>query len=432
MGTDYVPTSRSGGEVSPPSGATAADGGEEGRAARWFWRFWLGSTISRVGDSVTLVALPLLAVLRLHATSFEVSLITAAGFCAWIVIGLPAGVVVNRLPLRGTQIAMDLIRGVALASLPVAAFLDALTLAQVIAVALIVGFATVIFDVGNSTFLPSIVPEDELVRRNSLVSGSDAGVQLGGPALGGVLVQSLGAPAGLLVDFVSYLASAALLRSLPRPPAPHRGDAQTPLATMIRVGLSYVVHHQVIRVCVLAATIINFVCGGLLALTTVYLVRALGASPGIVGIVVASEGAGALVGAAITPRASARLGDARTFRWATTVGALAALFMPLATGSLGLGLFAVGNAGFAGGTVVVSVLARTHRHRVVPRELLPPVMATVRFISWGVIPLGALATGLAASTFGNREALWLLTLFRLLTPTVLWLGPMRRRIELGQ
>jgi MFS family permease len=400
------------------------------RAARWFWRYWVGSTVSGLGDAVTLVALPLLAVLRLHATSFEVSLITAASFCAWIVIGLPAGVVVARLPLRGTQVAMDLIRGLALLSLPLAAFFDVLTLAQVVGVALVVGFATVIFDVGNSTFLPSIVPEDELVARNSLVSASGAGVQLGGPALGGALVQALGAPATLLVDVVSYLASAAFLRSLPRPPAQQRSRTEPSIRRMIRVGLSFVAHHDVIRPCVITATIVNFVCGGLLALTTVYLVRSLGASAGIVGLLVASEGAGTLLGAVITPRLSARYGSARAFRWAATMGAAAALLMPLATGTVGLVLFALGNAGFAGGVVVLSILARTHRHRVVPRDLLPRVMATVRFISWGVVPLGALATGLAASAFGNRRALWLLVIAGLLTPLVLWLGSMRTRHDL--
>jgi predicted MFS family arabinose efflux permease len=196
---------------------------------------------------------------------------------------------------------------------------------------------------------------------------------------------------------------------------------------MIRVGLSFVVRHEVIRPCVITATIVNFVCGGLLALTTVYLVRNLGASAGIVGLMVASEGAGTLLGATVTPRISARCGSGRAFRWAATMAALMALLMPLATGTIGLVLFALGNAGFAAGVVVISILARTHRHTVVPHDLLPRVMATVRFISWGVIPLGALAAGLAASTLGNRRALWLVVIASLLTPIVLWLGSMRTR-----
>jgi MFS family permease len=426
MGTDYARMSSSTSQRARETEAQA-DGA---RAARWFWRYWAGSTVSGLGDAVTLVALPLLAVLRLHATSFEVSLITAAGFCAWILIGLPAGVVVHRLPLRGTQVAMDLIRGVALLSLPVAAFFEALSLLQVVGVAVVVGFATVIFDVGNSTFLPSIVREDELVARNSLVSASGAGVQLGGPALGGALVQAFGAPLTLLVDVVSYLASAALLRSLPRPPRQERDVTEPSMQSMIRVGVSFVVRHEVIRPCVITATIVNFVCGGLLALTAVYLVRSLGASAGIVGLIVASEGAGTLLGAAVTPRISVRYGSARAFRWAATIGAVMALLMPTATGAIGLVLFALGNAGFAAGVVVMSILARTHRHTVVPHDLLPRVMATVRFISWGVIPLGALAAGLAASTLGNRRALWLVVICSLLTPIVLWLGSMRTRRDL--
>jgi hypothetical protein len=104
--------------------------------------------------------------------------------------------------------------------------------------------------------------------------------------------------------------------------------------------------------------------------------------------------------------------------------------MPASTDGVGLLLFAAGNAAFAAGVVVVSILARAHRHTTVPRELLPRVMATVRFLSWGVIPLGALAGGLAASALGNRTALWLLVAVALVNPILLWLSPLRSRVQL--
>lgn len=398
---------------------------------RWFWRFWIGLTVSHAGDAVTLVALPLVAVLTLGASSFEVSLIIAASYVAWAAIGLPAGVIVHRLPLRGLQVAMDLIRALALASVPIAALVGALTLWQVIGVALIVSFASVVFEVGNSTLMPSLVSEQQLVARNSLVSGSDSVVQFGGPALGGLLVQAVGAAVSLLVDVVSYLISAALLQSLPRPARElgSGGEGQSTIA-LIAVGLRYVARHEVIRPCVVTAAGINFVCGGLLALTPVFLVRSLGASPGLVGLLIATEGLGSLVGAALTARVARRVGTARAFRRATAIGAILAVLMPASTGGVGLLLFAAGNAGFAAGTVVVSILARAHRHTTVPRELLPRVMATVRFISWGVVPLGALAGGLAASALGNRTALWLLVAVALVNPIVLWLSPLRSRVEL--
>jgi hypothetical protein len=137
-----------------------------------FWRFWTASTISATGDAVTAVALPLTAVELLRASSFEVSWLTAATYAAWLVIGLPAGVIVQRLPLRGTQVAMDLIRAAAMLSIPVAAWAGLLTIGQLVLAALIVGLASVVFDVGNATFLPLMVSAAELTGRNSWMSGS--------------------------------------------------------------------------------------------------------------------------------------------------------------------------------------------------------------------------------------------------------------------
>ncbi|MYR03522.1 MFS transporter, partial [Streptomyces sp. SID6139] len=152
--------------------AQAELGGEEktrnsGKAGM-FWRYWTASTASGVGDAVTTVALPLVAIETLHASAFEVSLLPAARFVAWLAIGLPAGVIVQRLPLRGTQIAMDLIRAAAMAWVPLAAALGILRLWQLVLVTLVIGLAGVVFDVGNSSFLPSIVSKEELTARNSL------------------------------------------------------------------------------------------------------------------------------------------------------------------------------------------------------------------------------------------------------------------------
>jgi MFS family permease len=396
-----------------------------------FWRYWTASTISNAGDAVTTVALPLVAVETLQASSLDVSLLTAARYLAWIVIGLPAGVIVQRLPLRGTQVAMDLVRAAAVVSVPLAAAAGTLHMAQLIGVALVIGLASVVFDVGNSTFLPSIVSQDELTARNSLTSGSNAVTQLGGPSLGGVLVQALGAASSLLFDGISYLASAALLRSMPRPAHEDTAARGTSTAALIKEGWRYVTRHPVIRPCVTAATLVNFVCGALMALTPVFLVRTLGAPASLVGVLIATEGLGSLIGAALTPRLANRMGSARAVLWAGLAGASAAVLIPLSTKGLGLALFAVGNTGFAVGVVVLSILTRTHRQTETPPELLPRVMATVRFISWGAVPFGAVTGGLAATFLGNRGALWLICLLAFLAPLALWASPIRQRRTLS-
>ncbi|WP_441251409.1 MFS transporter [Kitasatospora sp. McL0602] len=411
---------------------TSSRPGERPSSTGAFWRYWAASTISNTGGAVTTVALPLLAVTTLRASSFQVSLLTAAGDVAWLLISLPAGVLVQRLPLRGVQVAMDLTRAAAVLSVPVAAALGVLSLTQLVLVALVVGLARVVFDVGNSSFLPSIVSKDELTARNSLTSASASATQLGGPSLGGVLVQFVGGAASMLVDAVSYLASALLLRSIPGAPRTTTtgGAARAPFLEQVKDGLRFVGRHPVIRPCVAAATLINFCCGAFAALTPVFLVRTLGAPASLVGVLMATEGAGSLLFAAVTTPLARRLGSARAVLLSSAVVTTTAFLMPLAGHRWGLALFALGNAGFAAGVVVLSILTRTHRQTVTPPELLPRVMASVRFISWGALPFGALAAGLASTAFGPRSALLLTCTVLLLVPTVLLLSPLRRLRDL--
>jgi MFS family permease len=397
-----------------------------------FWRYWSGSTISSLGSAVTTVALPLTAVTVVHASTFEVAVIVASGQLPWLLFGLPAGVVVARLPLREAQVAMDLVRAAAVASIPAAAWAGDLTVAQLAAAAAVVGVATVIFDVGNSTLMPAIVPAEQLTRRNSLNSASDAGTQLVGPGLGGALVQVLGAASCMLIDAVSYVVSAALLYSLPRPPSLEAATAGGGMRAEIAEGCAYVARHPVIRPCVVWATVVNFVCGALLALTPLYLVRSLHARPTVVGLVYAAEGAGALLGATITPRLAARVGSARAMMIAGASMPLTVVLMPAAFPGWGIALYAVGNFAFAATVVIGSILARTHRHQVVPRELLPRVMATVRFISWGVIPIGAFLAGALGSLLGIRGALLVTAGLILLAPAATWTSSeIRRRRNLN-
>jgi len=394
-----------------------------------FWRYWTGTTVSGIGDAISAVALPLTAVLVLHASALQVGLVAAAGYAAWALFGLPAGVLVARLPLRGTQIAMDLIRAAALASIPPAAWAGVLSIGQLVAVAFTVSVANVVFDVGNSTFMPQIVAQEELVKRNSLTSASYSATSMAGPALAGVLVQAFGAATTVLFDVASYLSSALLLRTLPRPTRLPAAAASS-VRMQIREGWQYVARHPVIRPCVADATATNFVCGALLALTPVFLVRTLHTSASIVGVLIAAEGAGSLAGAALTPRIGARLGSARALLFASAAMPLALCLLPASFHGLGLLLFAFGNAGFAATVVVLSILTRSHRHQVVPIDLLPRVMATVRFISWGVVPLGALAAGAAATTLGPRTALWATCGVAALPAIALWTSRIRNLREL--
>ncbi|TQJ23387.1 putative MFS family arabinose efflux permease [Micromonospora sp. A202] len=394
-----------------------------------FWRWWGASTTSHLGSAIGGVALPLTALTVLDASALEMSLITAAGYLAYLLISLPAGVIVQRVPLRGTQVALDLIRALAIASVPLAWWFDALTVVQLIVVALVVSFANVLFDVANQTFLPEIVPAAQLQARNSLNSGTYAATQLGGPSLGGLAVQLLGAVPTLFVDAVSYLISAVLLRTLPARRL-LRPAERPPMVTMIREGWHFVLRHPIIGPSMWDATATNFVCGGMLALFPYYLVRELHASPLMVGLLLAADGLGTLVGAALTTRFTDRVGTARGLVIAAVVGVAGALVIPLGSGTAAYLAFAVGNLVFAGSSVVLSVTTRTYRMLASPPDLLSRVIATVKFVSWGAIPLGSLLAGLLAGPLGARTTLLIFGALTVLSPIIYLSTPIRRLRDL--
>ncbi|WP_430781721.1 MFS transporter [Actinoplanes sp. G11-F43] len=389
-----------------------------------FWRWWAAGATSHLGSAVGTVALPLTALTVLHASAFEMGLITAAGYLAYLLISLPAGVIVQRLPLRGMQVVLDLTRALAIGSVPLAWWFEVLTVAQLVAVALVVSFANVLFDVANQTFLPELVPPAQLQARNSLNSGTHAVTQLGGPSLGGFAVQALGAVPTLFVNTAGYLISALLLRTLParrvRQPA-----ERPPMATMIREGWHYVVRHPIIGPAMWDATVTNFVCGAMLALFPYYLVRELGASPLLVGVLLAADGLGTLIGAALTTRFTDRVGTARGLIIAAAVSVAGALIIPLGTGVTAYVAFAAGNLILATATVVLSVTTRTYRMLASPPELLSRVIATVKFVSWGAIPLGGLLAGALAGPLGARTTLLIFGALTIASPLIYLSTPIR-------
>jgi MFS family permease len=390
-----------------------------------FWRWWTAGTTSALGTAIGTVALPLTALTVLDATAFQMGLIVAAGYLAYLVISLPAGVLVQRLPLRGVQVTADLVRAAAVASVPLTWWWGLLTVTQLIVVALVVSFADVLFDVANQTFLPTIVPAGRLQARNSLNSGTHAATQLGGPSLGGLFVQVLGAVPTLLVDAVSYLLSAVLLWSLPARRVEARPGPRPRMAALIREGWHHVVRHPVMAPGMWSATAVNVVCGAQLALFPYYLVRDLHAAPGLVGLLLAADGLGALAGAALTTRFTDRVGTARGIVLAGFTGTAGALLIPWGSGAAAFVTFAAGNLIFSATVVVLSVTTRTYRMIASPPELLSRVIATVKFVSWGAIPVGGLVAGALAGGIGARATLLIFGAVSVCAPLAWLLSPVR-------
>ena len=200
---------------------------------RDFMHLWTAESISQLGSQVSLLALPLVAITVLHASTFQVGALTAVEFSPFVLFGLPAGAIVDRLPRRPVLVWCDIGRAIALASVPLAYAFDALTYAQLIAVVFVTGTLTVFFDVAYQSILPALVARHELTDGNAKLEISRSAAQTAGPGVGGLLVQWLGAANAVLADAASFVASAALIRRI-RGGSPRSSRATKPSSACAR------------------------------------------------------------------------------------------------------------------------------------------------------------------------------------------------------
>jgi len=385
-----------------------------GRANLWrhhdFMKLWTAETVSELGTQVTVLALPLAAIGPLHATPFEVGSLTTAEFLPFILVGLPAGVWVDRLRRRPILIAGDLGRAAILGSVPLAWALHVLYLWQLYAAAFLAGICTVLFDVSYQAYLPSLVERDELVEGNSKLEASRAGAQLAGPALGGFLVQLLRAPVAILADALSYLWSAfwVFLIRKPEPPVEVPAGGHPPIRSDVRTGLRYVWRHPLLRPIALATGSSNFFGSMLFAIIVLFAVRALHLSAGEIGLALAVGNIGFLIGALLARRIADWVGIGRAIVGSIGLSAPAWLLLPTATRSDGFAILSV--AGFVssfGGLAIYNINQVSLRQAITPLRMQGRMNATMRFMVWGTMPVGSFTGGALASNLGLRPTLWI-------------------------
>ncbi|MFG2864004.1 MFS transporter [Streptomyces sioyaensis] len=389
-----------------------------------------GAAAGQLGAQVTLVALPLVAVLQLNAPAFQVGLLTAAETAAFLLVGLPAGAWVDRMRKLPLMIRADVVRAVAMASIPLAGVAGVLTMAQLYLVALVTGVATVFFDVAHQSYLPQLLPKDQLVSGNGALETVRSTAQVAGPGLGGGLVQLLGAALAIAADAAGYALSALFLWAIRRPEDRPRPVPGASLRKDIGEGLRFVFGHSLLRVIAFTTGLGNFFTATLMATQSVFLVRVLGLAPGVVGLVLSASALGGLAGALCAGRLAARLGQARLIWLSALVTGPFAVLWPLSGRGAGAVLFAIGSGVVFFGAVVYNVAQVSFRQALCPPRLLGRMNATLRFLMWGTLPLGALAGGALADAFGARTALaWCAAGF-LAVPLPLLLSPLRRMRDL--
>lgn len=372
-----------------------------------FRQLFVADTISQVGTQVTLLALPLVAVVTLSASEFQVGLLVAFETLAFLLVGLPAGAWVDRLRRRNVLIAGDIGRAVLLGSVPLAWWAGALTMAQLYVVALVTGVCTVFFDVAYQSYLPHLVGRDNLVEGNAKLEVVRSSTQLAGPGTAGVLVQWLTAPYAVAVDAVSFAASALFVgRIRKRESRPERA-ADARLGREMVEGLRFVFGNRLLRAIAGTTGTFNFFFHVAEAMVIVFFVRDLGLSPGFIGLYFSIGAVGGLVGAFVVNRVVRWLGQGPAIWISTAVTAPFALLLPLAQPGWRVWLAAVGQIVIGIGIVVYNVTQLSFRQAVTPERLLGRMNATMRFLVWGTMPLGAFIGGVLGQWLGARTTLWI-------------------------
>jgi MFS family permease len=372
-----------------------------------FLKLWSAETISQVGTQVTGLALPLVAILTLDVSAFEVALLGVVEFAPFILVSLPAGVWVDRMRRKRILVVSDLGRAGLLLSVPIAYWLDVLSIWQLYVVGFAVGVFTVFFDVAYQSYLPSLVNRDQLVEGNSKLEVSRSGAQIAGPSIAGPLVEILTAPVTILVDAISFVASGLFLFGIRKQEeVPEtKPEERTSMKADLGEGLRYVLGHRYLRWIAASTATFNFWGSVMFAVYVVYMVRELELGPTVIGLIFAVGSVGYLAGALVTNRLSSRLGVGPTIVLGAVLG-IASLLVPLAPKSYPEPFLIASQALVSLGLPIYNVTQVSLRQAITPERLQGRMNSVMRFVVWGVIPLGTLAGGALASAVSLRFAIW--------------------------
>ncbi|MFB8239266.1 MFS transporter [Kitasatospora purpeofusca] len=399
------------------------------RRHRDFRLLWCGETAGKFGASVTGVAMPLIAVSELHASTFQIGLLSAASWAPWLVMGLPAGVWVDRLPRRTVMLVAAAVSLVLFTAVPAAAWAGQLSTGLLLAVALLTGTAAVFFQTAYTAYLPDLLSPADQPEGNAKLHGSASAAQIVGLGSGGLLAQLAGAANGMLANAATFLVSLLCLGRI-RHRETRTGDngrgADRALRREIGEGLRLVARDRWLRTLTLYGATCNLALMGYQSILVAFLVREVGLAPGTVGGLVAAAGSGGVLGAFAARRVAARVGTARAMILFELGLPALALLIPLTGTGAGVLCYAVGGFGVSAGVVAGNVIKSGFQQHYCPPELLGRITASAAVLNYGTIPVGALLAGVLGTAVGLRPAMWITTAGVPLAALVLLLSPVGR------
>lgn len=401
---------------------------------RDFLLLWSGQTVSQTGSQVTILALPLVAIVTLRASTFQVGLLSVATTSAYLLASLPAGMLIDRRPKRQMMLWCDLVALVAIGSVPVADAAGMLTLAQLYLTALVAGICSTFFLIAYTSYLPVLISSSQLVDGNGKLSVSRSAAQFAGPGLGALLIGLVGVVMALASDAASYAISAVCLLAMrarePDGSVPPADAHRSPLTARLGAGLSYVFADPILRTSVAWNGTANFFVIIVETLGPLFLVRSVHVNPALVGVLLAVGATGGIAGGLSSERLGRRIGSARLTWISVTFFTLPGLLIPLGGRGWSMLLFAAGWISWAFGSTLCGIALVSYQQLTCPPHLRGQVAAAVRWVNWGTLPLGGLAAAALGSTLGVHTTLWIAVIGGCSAGLWLYRSPLRRLREI--
>ncbi len=393
--------------------------------------YWLlsGQTISQFGS--WLGALGLLAILTLDATPAQMGTLETLRVLPVLLLGLFAGVWVDRLRRRPLLIWADIGHGLVLGLAALGALMGRLHIRHLYLVGFVTGALTIFFNTAYRAYLPSVVARDSLVDANSTLTAGESLAEIVSPGLGGLLVNLFGAPLTMMIDAGSFLISALFVGSIRTPESPRAMDADKgspgTVWREITTGLRFLTRHPVLRALAGRAATRGFFGGFFAALYGLYVLRTVELSATLLGLLIGAGGLGALIGSFAAGRVSHRLGTGRALIATAAIGSVLNLLVPLAQGPAWLSILLLLISQLIGDFfgVIYTILEISVRQSATPDGMLGRVNASFDFVTQGVGAVGIFVGGLLGSGIGTRWALFVAVLGLMSATVWLLVSPVR-------
>ena len=392
-----------------------------------FRSLWLSQTVSQLGSAITRFALPIVAIITLEATPAQMGLLRGLEFVPFLALGLIAGAWADRFVRRPILILTDLGRFILLSSVPVMSVLGYLSIEYLYFIGLSTGILNVFFDVSCQSFLPSLVRRDQLMEGNNLLSISESAANLVGPGIAGCLVKLVAAQEAIAFDALSFLTSAVLLGLIRTPEKIQISTGRTNIWSEIGEGLRYLWKNQLLRAIALSTSTYNLFYNISMSVYIIHVTRNLGIEPNVLGILLAIGGLGTLLGSFTVQRITNTIGIGATLIGATLIGGIGAIFIPLSSSFEAFAAPMLVIAGFLEGLcdVIYNINEATLRQSLMPLSLQGRTNASLRWLYWGIFPIGSLLGGMMGETIGVRNTLWIGASGTLLATAWVFFSPIR-------